>query len=175
MLPHGRLLYNQNGPVAFFLRGSGGCGSSCHDHKAGEGSCRHDVDREDGGDRRDHGDPCRSKGDVRDTPAPRGQGYLPSRFRPRGVVITVRLTGEVLDYLRKLPPQSRHAIRVAIKGLGKELGDIKPLTEELEGFHRLRVGSHRVLFEYEMVGGKKLSPAFSRGRNVGSTRSSRAA
>ena len=71
-------------------------------------------------------------------------------------MISVRLTGEVLDYLRKLPPQPRHAIRVAIKGLGKELGDIKPLTEELEGFHRLRVGSHRILFEYEMVSGEKI-------------------
>lgn len=71
-------------------------------------------------------------------------------------MINVRLTGEVLDYLKKLPPQPRHAIRLAIKGLGKEQGDIKPLTEELEGFHRLRVGSHRILFEYEMVGGEKL-------------------
>lgn len=71
-------------------------------------------------------------------------------------MINVRLTGEVLDYLKKLPPQPRHAIRLAIKGLGKEQGDIKPLTEELEGFHRLRVGSHRILFEYEMVGGEKI-------------------
>ena len=71
-------------------------------------------------------------------------------------MISVRLTGEVLDYLKKLPPQPRHAIRVAIKELGKEQGDIKPLTEELEGLHRLRVGSHRILFEYEMVGGKKI-------------------
>lgn len=71
-------------------------------------------------------------------------------------MINVRLTGEVLDYLKKLPPQPRHAIRLAIKGLGKEQGDIKPLTEELEGFHRLRVGSHRILFEYEMVGEKKI-------------------
>jgi len=71
-------------------------------------------------------------------------------------VITVRITEEVLDYLRKLPPQPRHALRMAIKGLEKEAGDIKALTEELEGFHRLRVGSHRVLFEYEMIGGKRI-------------------
>ena len=70
-------------------------------------------------------------------------------------MIPVRVTEEVLDYLRKLPPQPRHAIRVAIKGLGMEEGDIKPLTEELEGFHRLRVGSHRVLFEYEMIRGRR--------------------
>jgi mRNA-degrading endonuclease RelE of RelBE toxin-antitoxin system len=42
---------------------------------------------------------------------------------------------------------------VSLKGLAKESGDIKPLTEELEGFLRLRVGSHRVIFEYEMING----------------------
>ncbi len=61
-----------------------------------------------------------------------------------------------MDYLRKLSPQPSHVLRVAIKGLGKEQGDLKPLTEELEGFHRLRVGSHRVIFEYEVIGGKRM-------------------
>lgn len=59
----------------------------------------------------------------------------------------------MLDYLRKLPPQPRHAIRVAAKGLVKERGDIKPLVVELEGFQRLRVGSHRVTFEYALIDG----------------------
>lgn len=63
----------------------------------------------------------------------------------------VRVQQEVIDYLRKLPPHPRHAIRMAIKGLGKEHGDIKSLVDDLEGFHRLRVGSHRVIFEYEMI------------------------
>ena len=63
----------------------------------------------------------------------------------------VRIQQEVLDYLRKLPPQPRHALRHAIKGLAKERGDIKSLVDELEGFHRLRVGSHRVIFEYSMI------------------------
>ncbi|MFZ4778795.1 MAG: type II toxin-antitoxin system RelE family toxin [Terrimicrobiaceae bacterium] len=66
-------------------------------------------------------------------------------------MIPVRIQQEVLDYLRKLPPQPRHALRLAIKGLGNERGDIKSLVDELTGFHRLRVGSHRVIFEYEMV------------------------
>ena len=61
-----------------------------------------------------------------------------------------------MAYLRKLPPQPRHALRLAIKGLSEECGDIKPLSEELEGFLRLRVGSHRVIFEYEMVRKKRL-------------------
>ena len=70
-------------------------------------------------------------------------------------MIAVRVTEEVLDYLRKLPPQPRHALRVAIKALANERGDIKSLVEELEGFHRLRVGSHRVIFEYEMLHGER--------------------
>jgi len=68
-------------------------------------------------------------------------------------MIPVRVQQEVLDYLRKLPPKPRHALRLAIKGLAKERGDIKSLVDELEGFQRLRVGSYRVLFEYEMIGG----------------------
>jgi mRNA interferase RelE/StbE len=68
-------------------------------------------------------------------------------------MMPVRIQQEVLDYLRKLPPQPRHALRLAIKGLTKERGDIKSLVDELEGFHRLRVGSHRVIFEYTMIKG----------------------
>lgn len=68
-------------------------------------------------------------------------------------MMPVRIQEEVLEYLRKLPPQPRHALRLAIKGLAQEHGDIKPLVEELDGFHRLRVGSHRVIFEFEMING----------------------
>ena len=69
--------------------------------------------------------------------------------------IPVRVQEEVLEYLRKLAPEPRHALSLAIKGLADERGDIKPLTEELEGFYRLRVGSHRVIFEYEMIAGSR--------------------
>ena len=68
-------------------------------------------------------------------------------------MIPVRVQDEVLDYLRKLPPQPRHRLKLAIKELATESGEIKPLTEELEVFLRLRVGSHRVIFEYEMIDG----------------------
>jgi len=46
-------------------------------------------------------------------------------------MIPVRIQQEVLDYLRKLPPQPRHALRLAIKGLGNERGDIKSLVDGL--------------------------------------------
>jgi mRNA-degrading endonuclease RelE of RelBE toxin-antitoxin system len=69
-------------------------------------------------------------------------------------MIEVRVREEVLDYLRKLPPESRHAVRLAIKDLAHERGDIRALTDDLDGFCRLRVGTYRVIFEYEMIGGK---------------------
>ncbi len=70
-------------------------------------------------------------------------------------MIAVRIQQEVLDYLKLLAPQPRHAMKVAIKGLAQEKGDIKALCDELEGFHRLRVGSNRVIFEYQLIDGKR--------------------
>lgn len=70
-------------------------------------------------------------------------------------MIAVRIQQEVLDYPKLLAPQPRHALKVAIKNLSKEKGDIKALCDELDGFHRLRVGSHRVIFEYELLDGKR--------------------
>ncbi len=66
-------------------------------------------------------------------------------------MIKVRVQQEVVDYLRRLAPKPRHALRLGIKALAQERGDIKPLTDDLEGFYRLRVGSHRVIFEYEVL------------------------
>ncbi|MEI6175275.1 MAG: hypothetical protein WCS43_00165 [Verrucomicrobiota bacterium] len=63
---------------------------------------------------------------------------------------------EVVDYLRRLAPQPRHALRLAIKDLTHEKGDIKALTDELEGFYRLRVDSHRVVFEYQVIADQRL-------------------
>jgi mRNA interferase RelE/StbE len=66
-------------------------------------------------------------------------------------LIAVLIQDEVVDYLRRLAPPPRHALRLAIKDLAHEKGDIKALTDELEGFYRLRVGSHRVVFEYQII------------------------
>jgi len=71
-------------------------------------------------------------------------------------MITVRIQDEVLDYLRRLAPQPRHALCLAIKDLAQEKGDIKALTDELEGFYRLRVGSHRVVFEYQIIADQRV-------------------
>ena len=71
-------------------------------------------------------------------------------------MITVRVQDEVLDYLRRISPQPRHALRMAIKALAEEKGDIKSLTDELEAFYRLRVGSQRVIFEYEVINDRRV-------------------
>lgn len=71
-------------------------------------------------------------------------------------MIAVRIQDEVMDYLRRLAPQPRHALRLAIKDLTQEKGDIKALTDELEGFYRLRVGSHRIVFEYQVIAGQRV-------------------
>jgi mRNA-degrading endonuclease RelE of RelBE toxin-antitoxin system len=60
----------------------------------------------------------------------------------------VSVRGQVIDFIRQLPPESRHRMRLAIRGLAHGRGDIKPLDGDLEGFHRLRVGSYRVVFWY---------------------------
>ena len=66
-------------------------------------------------------------------------------------MIVVRIQQEVLDDLKLLAPQPRLALKLAIKGLAQEKGDIKALCDELEGFHRLRIGSNRVIFEYQWI------------------------
>ena len=71
-------------------------------------------------------------------------------------MIRIRIQEEVLDYLRSLPPQPRHALKLAIKKLSEEQGNITSLTDDLEGFHRLRVGSYRVIFEYSLIDGERV-------------------
>lgn len=71
-------------------------------------------------------------------------------------MIGVRIQDDVVEYLHRLAPQPRHALRLAIKELSEERGDIKPLTDDLEGFYRLRVGSHRAIFEYQIVDKKRI-------------------
>ena len=71
-------------------------------------------------------------------------------------MIRVRIQEEVLEYLRSLPPQPRHALKLAIKGLSNERGNMKSLIDDLEGFHRLRVASHRVIFSYSVIDGERV-------------------
>ena len=60
--------------------------------------------------------------------------------------IEVRVTAQVRDYQRGLAPEPRRRLKQAIVGLALGRGDIKALSEDLAGFHRLRVGEHRIVY-----------------------------
>jgi mRNA-degrading endonuclease RelE of RelBE toxin-antitoxin system len=64
--------------------------------------------------------------------------------------IKIQVHERVRAYQRALPPESRRAAKVAILGLPR--GDIKSLTEDLEGLYRLRVGRHRFIWRYDAGG-----------------------
>jgi mRNA-degrading endonuclease RelE of RelBE toxin-antitoxin system len=55
---------------------------------------------------------------------------------------------QVVDFVRRLPPEPKQRLRRALRGLGRGQGDIKPLEPPLEGYCRLRVGGYRVVFAY---------------------------
>jgi mRNA-degrading endonuclease RelE of RelBE toxin-antitoxin system len=60
----------------------------------------------------------------------------------------VVLATQVVEFVRRLPPEPRQRVRRALRELGRELGDIKPLEAPLDGYCRLRVGGYRVVFAY---------------------------
>jgi mRNA-degrading endonuclease RelE of RelBE toxin-antitoxin system len=60
----------------------------------------------------------------------------------------VTVSEQVRGYQRSLAPEPRRRLKQGIIRLGDGRGDIKALSENLAGFHRLRVGEHRVIYRY---------------------------
>jgi len=71
-------------------------------------------------------------------------------------LIEVRIEDQVLDFLRRLPPEPRHRLRQGMRDLSAERGDTKALEGALDGYHRLRVGSYRVVFIYSVERGRRV-------------------
>jgi mRNA-degrading endonuclease RelE of RelBE toxin-antitoxin system len=71
---------------------------------------------------------------------------------------------QVASWLCGLPPQSKHRVRQALRGLAKGRGDIKALQGPLEGFNRLRVGGLRIL--YRQLSGKEIFLEYANTRDV---------
>ena len=69
----------------------------------------------------------------------------------------VELSEQLLNFVRALAPEPRRALRLGLRGLGDERGDIKQLEGELAGWCRLRVKSYRVIFRYEMAGSQRVA------------------
>jgi len=59
----------------------------------------------------------------------------------------VEVSDQVAGFIRCQSPEPRRFLRLALRGLGQERGDIKALEGPLNGFYRLRVRGYRVIFD----------------------------
>lgn len=65
---------------------------------------------------------------------------------------SVLVARQVNEFRRKLHPEQRRAVKRALNELAAGRGDVAELEDEFSGFHRLRVGEHRIVFRYETNG-----------------------
>lgn len=61
----------------------------------------------------------------------------------------IRISEQVASFVKSLAPEPRRDIRLAIRSLAKDEGDIKALEGPLSGYWRLRVSSYRVILAYK--------------------------
>ena len=64
----------------------------------------------------------------------------------------VVLARQVVEFVRRLPPEPRGRLRRALRDLGHERGDVKALEPPLQGYCRLRIGGYRIVFAYARRG-----------------------
>lgn len=76
----------------------------------------------------------------------------------------ISASDQVALWLCGLPPQTKHRVRLALRGLTKGQGDIKGLQGPLEGFNRLRVGGLRIIFR--QVSGKEILLEYANTRDA---------
>ena len=60
----------------------------------------------------------------------------------------ISVSDRVQVWLQTLSPETKRNIRVALKLLAEGKGDVKSLQRNLEGYYRLRVGEHRIIFRF---------------------------
>ncbi len=70
-------------------------------------------------------------------------------------MIPIEISEQVADFVMRQAPDSRKKLRKALRGLSAEKGDIRALEGRLEGYHRLRTGSFRVIFRYCIDDGRR--------------------
>lgn len=76
----------------------------------------------------------------------------------------VRLSAQVVEFVHSQAPEPRHRLRSALRGLARDEGDLKPLEGPLQEYHRLRVGSYRVILRYATP--KTVDAVFAERRSV---------
>jgi len=60
----------------------------------------------------------------------------------------VLLAAQVVEFVRRLPPDPKTRLRRALRDLARGRGDIKALEPPLDGYCQLRVGGYRIVFAY---------------------------
>ena len=61
----------------------------------------------------------------------------------------MKVADQIFNYVKRLHPAQRRAVKTALRALENGAStDILPLSDELEGYYRLRVGKFRVIFRY---------------------------
>ncbi len=76
----------------------------------------------------------------------------------------ISASDQVASWLTALPPQTKHRVRLALRGLAKGKGDVKGLQGPLEGFNRLRIGGFRVI--YRQISGKEILLEYANTRDA---------
>jgi mRNA interferase RelE/StbE len=66
-------------------------------------------------------------------------------------MMRISASEQVQVFLAGLPRDTKRRVRAALKGLAASdrTLDVKALRRELEGFYRLRVGDHRIVYHLE--------------------------
>jgi mRNA-degrading endonuclease RelE of RelBE toxin-antitoxin system len=79
----------------------------------------------------------------------------------------IEVSDQVLEFIRRCPPEPRQYLREGLRKLAYERGDIKPLRDDLEGYYRLRIRDYRIIFRYQASPrGRIIFCPFVEGRNV---------
>jgi mRNA-degrading endonuclease RelE of RelBE toxin-antitoxin system len=65
----------------------------------------------------------------------------------------VEVSEQVLGFVRCQAPEPRRRLKLALRHLADERGDIQPLEGSLRGYRRLRVGPYRIIFAVTAASG----------------------
>ncbi|HEX8796358.1 MAG TPA: hypothetical protein VF765_35650 [Polyangiaceae bacterium] len=76
----------------------------------------------------------------------------------------VELSQQVVDFIKRLPPEPRTRLRRALRELARDKGDIEPLEAPLDGYCRLRVGGYRIILSY--TGRGRVQCVFAERRSI---------
>ena len=68
----------------------------------------------------------------------------------------VNIESQVEAFIRSLASEPRRRLARALKALARDEGDVKRLEGKLEGYSRLRVAGHRVIFSERSEGSERI-------------------